>query len=347
VRAYDLVKYRNFRVLEANKPTQFNSLAVDASGDIIVAGSLDPFNIYVWSLRTGQLMDILNGHTGPISSLVFSQTGAMLVSGSWDKTVRVWDVFEKKGSVDALTHASEVLAVDFHPNNKDIVATTLGGQIYMWQAADSSLLGIIDCKDDLSGGRLRDERFTAKNSSRNKHLNSIAVSPNGEFVIGGGNSKHICLYDLRYKLLMRRFAVTQNRSLDGVLHQLNSKHVKDGFVDHELDIESDLEEDAWQVRNNKADTNMPGAKKPNNAQVIKRQTKLAIRIKAIRFSPDGTQFAAATTEGLIIYSLKNDINLFNPLEIDETVTIDNIITNVKNQQYLTALIVRRLTTHLN
>lgn len=85
VRAYDLVKYRNFRVLQANKPTQFNSVAVDAnSGDIIVAGSIDPFNIFVWSLRTGQLIDILNGHTGPISSLCFSPNGALLVSGSWD-----------------------------------------------------------------------------------------------------------------------------------------------------------------------------------------------------------------------------------------------------------------------
>jgi periodic tryptophan protein 2 len=217
VRAYDLVKYRNFRVLEPNKPTQFNSLAVDQSGDIIVAGSLDPFNIYVWSLRTGQLMDILNGHTGPISSLCFSQTGAMLVSGSWDQTVRVWDIFEKKGSVDSLAHTSEVLSVDFHPNNKDIISTTLGGQMYMWQAAEGNLIGIIDCKDDIAGGRLREERVTAKNSSRNKHFNSVAISPNGEFVIGGGNSKHICLYDLRYKLLMKRFAVTQNRSLDGVL----------------------------------------------------------------------------------------------------------------------------------
>jgi periodic tryptophan protein 2 len=122
-----LVKYRNFRVLEPNKPTQFNSLAVDSSGDIIVAGSMDPFNIYVWSLRTGQLMDILNGHTAPISSLCFSPTGATLVSGSWDKSVRVWDIFEKKGSVDSLAHASEVLSVDFHPNNKDIITTTLGG----------------------------------------------------------------------------------------------------------------------------------------------------------------------------------------------------------------------------
>ena len=169
----------------------------------------------------------------------------MLVSGSWDHTVRVWDIFEKKGSVDTLNHPSEVLSVDFHPNNKDIVATTLGGQIYMWQAEQGNLIGIIDCKNDIAGGRLRDERVTAKNSTRNKHFNSISVSPNGEFVIGGGNSKNICLYDMRYKLLMKRFAVTQNRSLDGVLHLLNSKHVKDGMADHELDIDSDLEEDAW------------------------------------------------------------------------------------------------------
>ena len=48
---------------------------------------------------------------------------------------------------------------------------------------------------------------------------------------------------------MKRFAVTQNRSLDGVLQILNSKDVKDGMAQHELDIDSDLEEDAWQIRN--------------------------------------------------------------------------------------------------
>ena len=188
----------------------------------------------------------------------------MLVSGSWDQTARVWDIFNKKGIIDSLGHSTEVLAVDFHPNNKDVVTTTLSGQMYMWEAEEGHLLGLIECKDDIAGGRLRDERVTAKNSTRNKHFNTIAVSPNGQFILGGGNSKNLCLYDLQYKLLMRRFAITQNRSLDGVLQVLNSKHVKDGMVDHELDIDSDLEEDAWQVRN-QADSNMPGAKRPNNA----------------------------------------------------------------------------------
>jgi len=79
------------------------------------------------------------------------------------------------------------------------------------------LIGTINCKDDLAGGRLRDDRVTAKNSTKNKHFNSISMSPNGDFFIGGGNSKHICLYDMRYKLMVKRFAITQNRSLDGVL----------------------------------------------------------------------------------------------------------------------------------
>jgi hypothetical protein len=45
---------------------------------------------------------------------------------------------------------------------------------------------------------------------------------------------------------------------------LNSKGVKDGVAEHELDVDSDLEEDAWQIRN-KADANLPGAKHKNNA----------------------------------------------------------------------------------
>lgn len=115
----------------------------------------------------------------------------------------------------------------------------------MWQAEQGNLIGVIECKDDIAGGRLRDDRMTAKKSTKNKHFNAISVSPNGDYVIGGGNSKHICLYDIRHRLMIRRFAVTQNRSLDGVLHMLNSKNIKGeaGVAEHELDIDSDLEED--------------------------------------------------------------------------------------------------------
>ena len=193
---------------------------------------------------------------------------------------------------------------------------------------------------DIQGGRLQDDRNTAAKSTKNKHFNSLSISPSGLFVIGGGNSKNLCLYDVTNKLLLRRYAITQNRSLDGVLLKLNSKNLKGEVADHEIDADSDLEEDAWEVRN-QADMSMPGAKKPNNVQVVKRKTKLAVRVKQIVFSPDGTQFACATTEGLLIYSLAQNLlnqTTFNPYDIDENVTIDGIINHLKQDNYLSGLI---------
>jgi periodic tryptophan protein 2 len=54
-------------------------------------------------------------------------------------------------------------------------------------------------------------------------------------------------------------------------------------------------------------------------------------VKQVKFSPDGSQFAIASTEGLIIYSISNYMQQsFQPYDIDETITIDNIIENIKN-----------------
>ena len=60
---------------------------------VICAGSLDTFQIYVWSVRTGRLLDVLAGHEGPVPALAFSPSQPLLASASWDHTVRTWDVF--------------------------------------------------------------------------------------------------------------------------------------------------------------------------------------------------------------------------------------------------------------
>ena len=55
VRAHDLIRYKNFKTLTTPEPVQFVSLACDSSGELVAAGSLDPFEIYLWSLQTGKV----------------------------------------------------------------------------------------------------------------------------------------------------------------------------------------------------------------------------------------------------------------------------------------------------
>jgi len=241
----------------------------------------------VFSVRTGQHIDTLEGHTAPIRSLSFSALGTVLVSGSWDETAKIWDVFDKKANVQTMQHGSEVVSVAFANGGRQVLVATLGGAVHQWDVEDDQLLAVLDCKDDIKGGRFKADRNTAKTSTKNKHFNSIAVSPNGAFLIGGGNSNKLCLYDIRHKILLRRFIITHNRSVDGVLDKLNNKAVNEFGADHEFDIESEEEQ-------------LKGAKRDEQ---VKRKLTLAVRVKKIIFSPDGGSFACATSEGLVIYSL--------------------------------------------
>jgi periodic tryptophan protein 2 len=62
---------------------------------VVVAGSLDTFQVYVWAVRTARLLDALAGHEGPVVALAFSPAQPLLASASWDRTVRTWDVFRR------------------------------------------------------------------------------------------------------------------------------------------------------------------------------------------------------------------------------------------------------------
>lgn len=47
-------------------------------------------------------VQVLSGHEGPVASITFSPTDAVLASASWDKTLKIWDIFQSKGSRETL-----------------------------------------------------------------------------------------------------------------------------------------------------------------------------------------------------------------------------------------------------
>lgn len=327
VRAWDLLRYRNFRTFTTPSPTQFASLTADKSGEIVCAGSLDSFQIYVWSMKTSRLLDVLSGHEGPVHGLMFSPVQEMLASSSWDKSVRIWDVFDGKGGLETFSHTHDVLTVAYRPDGRQLASTTLDGQIHLWDPIEGQLTGSIEGRRDIAGGRLISDRRTAANSSSGKCFTTICYSADGSYLLAGGRSKYICMYDVAEQVLLRRFQITHNRSLDGVLDFLNSKNMTDaGPIDLINDDDSDV--DDTQERG------LLGFDLPGTAV---NAGKPIVRTRCLHISPTGRSWVAATTEGVLVYSMDDNM-VFDPTDLDIDVTPEAIHSALKEGLHTRALL---------
>uniref|UniRef100_A0A8V0YWC1 Periodic tryptophan protein 2 homolog n=1 Tax=Gallus gallus TaxID=9031 RepID=A0A8V0YWC1_CHICK len=223
VRAFDLHRYRNFRTFTSPRPSQFSCLAVDSSGEIVSAGSQDSFEIFIWSMQSGRLLDVLSGHEGPISSLSFNPMKCVLASGSWDKTVKLWDMLDSWRTKETLMLNSDVLVVAFRPDGKELAVASLNGQITFWDHENAVQVGSIEGRHDLQMGRKELDKITAKQSAKGKSFTTLCYSADGQSILAGGLSKFVCIYNVKEQILMKKFEISCNFSLDAMEEYLDRR----------------------------------------------------------------------------------------------------------------------------
>ncbi len=303
---------------------------MDPSAEVVAAGgSTDRFQVFLWSVQTGKLLDVLSGHDGPVSSLAFSPAGNILASASWDKSVRLWDIFNRSHDMETLQLNSDALALAFRPDGQELAASTLDGQVSFFDVDEGKLTGLIEGRRDVAGGRNVGDRTTAANNTSGKCFTSIAYSADGHCLLAGGNSKYVVLYDVRDGVMLKKFQISDNLSQDGTLEMLDSRKVTEAgpmeLVDDRGD-ESDLED--------RMDDTLPGAQR---GDLSKRKYRQESRTKCIRFSPTGGAWAAASTDGLLIYSLDDSI-AFDPFDLDIELTPSAVLSVLSEREYLKALV---------
>lgn len=332
VRAHDLHRYRNFKTYTSDIPCQFLSMAVDKSGEVVCAGSAEPFRACVWSVQTGKLTDVLTGHLGPVSALAFHPVRGHLASASWDGTVKVWDLYKSDSTPETFESGADVVCVAFRPDGNQICSGTIRGLLRFWDVEDGHLVCEIDGQKDIKGGRKMNDRTTADNNASSRYFTSITYSADGTCLLAGGNSKYVCIYEISQQILLKKFQISFNRSLDGVLDELHSKNLGDGGA---LDDEHDSDDE-----NNLAAPHLPGAKRADDGS---RKSRVEVLTMQVRFSPTGREWSTVSGEGLHVYSLDDDM-IFDPMALTEAVTPSAVQTSIRKGKYGMALL---MSLHLN
>ncbi|XP_036299613.1 periodic tryptophan protein 2 homolog isoform X2 [Pipistrellus kuhlii] len=304
VRAFDLHRYRNFRTFTSPRPTQFSCVAVDSSGEIVCAGAQDSFEIFIWSMQTGRLLEVLSGHEGPISGLCFNPMRSILASASWDKTVRLWDMVDSWRTTETLALTSDALAVTYRPDGAELAVATLNSQITFWDPENAVQTGSIEGRHDLKAGRKELDKITAKHSSKGKAFTTLCYSADGQSVLAGGMSKFVCIYHVKEQILRKKFEISCNLSLDAMEEFLNRRKMTE-FGNLAL-----IDQDAGE------------------------ENGVAIPLPGVR---KGRCWAATTTEGLLIYSLDTQM-LFDPFELDTSVTPGRIRAALRQKDFTRAIL---------
>ncbi|KAJ1558004.1 hypothetical protein HK096_004110, partial [Nowakowskiella sp. JEL0078] len=76
-------------------------------------------------------LKVLEGHSGPVWNIEFSPDGAIVASGSWDSTIRLWDI--KSGSSKVLKgHNSYVTSVAFSQDGMTVTSADYTGVRKLW-----------------------------------------------------------------------------------------------------------------------------------------------------------------------------------------------------------------------
>eukprot|EP00123_Amoebidium_parasiticum_P000902 comp11826_c0_seq1/m.6453 comp11826_c0_seq1/g.6453 ORF comp11826_c0_seq1/g.6453 comp11826_c0_seq1/m.6453 type:complete len:313 (-) comp11826_c0_seq1:82-1020(-) len=193
--------------------------------DMILSASRDK-TIIVWQLSGAQdnygvPKKRLHGHGHFVSDIVISSDGQFALSGSWDHTLRLWDLNRGVTTRRFVGHTKDVLSVAFSADNRQIVSGSRDKTIKLWNTLGECKYTITDEGHTewvsdvafspntanpiiVSAGwdrlvkvwNLTNCKLRTNHIGHSGYLNTVTVSPDGSLCASGGKDGHAMLWDL-------------------------------------------------------------------------------------------------------------------------------------------------------
>ncbi|KAF3525057.1 hypothetical protein F2Q69_00050758, partial [Brassica cretica] len=110
----DTLKYHGMKVREPRSKKHSRAtlaLAASSDGRYLATGGVDR-HVHIWDVWTREQVQAFPGHRNTVSCLCFRHGSTNLYSGSFDWSVKAWNVEDKTFVQDSFGHQDDVLAID-------------------------------------------------------------------------------------------------------------------------------------------------------------------------------------------------------------------------------------------
>lgn len=103
------------------------------------------------NLESGRTLQLFRGHTGPVTSIAFmdkrygSGDRKILISGSWDQTIKLWDVDSKELLSSIEAHSDFVKALLVFPSLQLLVSTGSDKIVRLWDLSKAASGSPLKC----------------------------------------------------------------------------------------------------------------------------------------------------------------------------------------------------------
>jgi len=193
--------------------------------DMLLSASRDK-SLILWNLtrddeKFGVAKRRLKGHSHYVQDVAISSDGQFALSGSWDGTLRLWDLNSGTTTRSFTDHSKDVLSVAFSADNRQIVSGSRDKSIKLWNTLGQCKFTITDegHKEWVSCVRfspnlsaplivsagwdkmvkvwnLTNCRLRTNLIGHTGYVNTVTVSPDGSLCASGGKDGTAMLWDL-------------------------------------------------------------------------------------------------------------------------------------------------------
>ncbi|XP_058815825.1 protein FAN-like [Topomyia yanbarensis] len=131
-KCYSLTEKRQIRSVQVSDMPL--SAARLSSGKSIILGCWDN-SIIIYNLDYGKISQVIPAHDDAVSCLSTMEGNDLLVSGSWDCSVKIWNSFHIDAVIGYLSLEDKIVSLDtFHSDMRlKIAVGTASGEVFLWK----------------------------------------------------------------------------------------------------------------------------------------------------------------------------------------------------------------------